>query len=124
METTPLVNPTPIQTNADDATIAFLKTVTVSDGATEFFYNANAPFAFKILWFSATNTSADGGTLTFHDGSNVICDITLGAVDKETGHVTSIDDAYSTIAKGGTVKCYEAGGGFIDCLATIYCIKV
>ena len=125
METKALVNPVPIRSNADDADILFAKTVTVTNGAVTYFYNANAPFAFDIIWFSAYNTSADGGTLTLYDGNTaIISSIVMTASDKYCSYGVSIDDAYNSVAASGTVECHQPGHSpSVDCVATIWCRK-
>lgn len=73
-------------------------------------FNNNAPVKFEIVdvVIQARGASTNG-TMKLTDGSNDITDAIVCAADNTIGRAGTIDDAYSTIEKGGTLQIVCAG---------------
>lgn len=96
----------------------FLLTATVTGAGTVQIYNANCPTKLQILDAWIICTDANAGTLKLTDGTNDITNaITHGTTDKAIVRAGTIDDAYNTIAAGGTLNAVAATGG-----ASIVCV--
>lgn len=94
------------------AATPILLQATVSGAGTVQIFNANCPTKMKIVdaWIVCTNNTA--GTVKLTDGTNDITDaITHGTTDKAIVRAATIDDAYQTIAAGGTLNVVAATGG-------------
>ena len=90
-------------------------------------FNANAPFKLEILdvAIQCRNASANG-TMKATDGTNDITDAIVCASAKAITRAGTIDNAYSTIAKGGSLEISCAGDTVADtqALVTILAVKV
>lgn len=97
-------------------------TVDIVDGADTFAFDANAPFAFEVVDAWSVNQSADGGTWKITDGTNDITPaLTVAASDTDIDRAVKVDDAYSSIAKNGTLKVVATGS--LDSKVCISCVR-
>ncbi len=89
--------------------VAFTLNVTTGS-VSEDIFDAAAPFAFEIVdvIIQPRGTSTNG-TMKITNGTNDITDAMVVAVDKTMVRPATIDDAYSTIAVGGTLEIVGAG---------------
>jgi len=97
-----------------DVSIPILITAEVTADATlgQNIFNANCPFPIKIIdVIVEARATVGGGTLTLSDGSNNITDAIACAVDTTKTLAGTIDDAYSTIARGGSLVVTAANAG-------------
>lgn len=89
----------------------WVKKVVSTTGTTTIF-NANAPYAFKVIDGFIICTNNVAGTVKLTDGTNDITDtLTHGTTDKAIVRFATIDDAYHSIAVGGTLSVVSATGG-------------
>ncbi len=73
-------------------------------------YDANAPFKFQVLdLVLEPQGGSTNGTMKLTNGTNDITDAMVCAVDKTMVKPLTIDNQYSTIAKGGTLEIACAG---------------
>lgn len=88
-------------------------------------FNKNAPFKFEVIdvTIQPRGTSTNG-TIKITNGTNDITDAMVCAVDKTMVKAASIDDAYSTIEKDGTLDIVCAGDtiGNTKALVTVLAI--
>lgn len=88
-------------------------------------FNSNAPFKFVVLDAWSTNASADGGTWKLDNGTNDICAaVTVAASDTDIDRIADLDDAYATIASGGSLRVVPDAGGALDCYININILKL
>jgi len=85
--------------------------------------NANAPFGFTIIDVIVEGrATVGGGTALLSTGGNAITDAIPCAVDTTKTNAILIDDAYSTIAEGGSLTVTTANAadrGLVTILATV-----
>jgi len=83
----------------------------VTVGATSIkIYDANAPFKFEILDVTIQCRGASAsGTMKLTDGTNDITDEITCETDNAITEAGSVDDAYSTIARNGTLEIVCGG---------------
>jgi hypothetical protein len=93
------------------AQIPFVIVFPVTTGAASVkIYTANSPFKFEILDVLIQPRGAStNGTMKITNGTNDITNAMVCAVDKTLVRPSTIDDAYSTIAKNGTLEVVCAG---------------
>ncbi|KKN02801.1 hypothetical protein LCGC14_1113960 [marine sediment metagenome] len=86
-------------------------------------FKANAPFKFEVLdvIIQARGTGDATGTMKLKGAGDITDTITCADTDKAINRVGTIDDAYSTIEKGGTLEVICAGGtvGNVKGLVTV-----
>ena len=93
--------------------IVIIKDVSAAAGSVTIL-DANAPYAFKILdmvvqVLAAGNAS---GTVKLTDGTNDITDaVAMANVDNVITRAGTIDDAYATIAAGGSLVATKNAAG-------------
>ena len=92
-------------------------------------FSSNAPFKFRVIDAYSVNTSADGGTWKLNNGAggagtDITDVVTTAASDKDIDRITEIDDAAHEIASSGSLSIVPDGGGALDCVIYISCIKV
>ena len=113
---------------ADGAGVPVILTLNITTGsASEKLFDANLPYKIEILEVIVQPRGAStNGTMKVTNGTNDITDAMVTAVDKTMVRSTTIDDAYSTIAAGGTVEVVCAGDtiGNTKGLVTIIARKV
>jgi hypothetical protein len=90
-------------------------------------YSANAPFKFKVIdaWVQQTGGAGGAGdTALLDNGTTAITDaMDMGSVaDGTVVHATTIDDAYATIAKDGSMDVTTASSAVGT--MTILCVRV
>ena len=107
----------------DKAEEPLLLVYEVTTGATSGLeiFKANAPFKFEVLDVILQSRGTDGtGTMKLKGAGDITNTMTC-AVDKTMARPTTIDNAYSTIEKGGTLEVVCAGGtvGNVKGLVTI-----
>lgn len=87
-------------------------------------FNANAPIPFKIVSVVVQALATVGaGTCQVDDGTNNITDAIVCATDTNIVRVGTIDDDYSSIAAGGTLRVIQNGAtnaGWV----TLHCIRM
>lgn len=104
--------------------VAFTYDVTTGSADIKLFSN-DAPFKFEIIDVIIQSRGTDGtGTLKITNGANDITDAMTCAVDKTMARPATIDDAYSTIAKNGTVQIVCAGGVIANVKALVTLIVI
>ena len=99
----------------------------VTTGAASIIVSANLPFKIRVIDVVIEPMGAStNGTIEIHDGTYAITNTMLCATDKTIARATTIDDAYSTIAAGGTLEIVCAGDavGSTVALVTIKAIAV
>jgi len=85
-------------------------TATVTGGSTMAIHISNAPFKYRIIDAWSVAYSADGGSWYLSDGTNAITDtVTVTATDKTINRASQIDEAYSEIAAGGSMRVVGDG---------------
>jgi hypothetical protein len=90
-------------------------------GSTVAVFTADCPRKILIIgaWLICSAAHANG-TIKLTDGTNDITDAMICAVDKVVVHAGTIDDAYNTIALGGSLSLVPANTGtgevFILCI--------
>lgn len=91
--------------------LAVAITYNVTTGAAEVkIFDGDAPFKFEVVAVEVQPRGAStNGTMKLTDGTNDITDPITCAVDKTTGRQSTIDDAYSTIDKNGSLSIVCAG---------------
>ena len=73
-------------------------------------FDADAPFKFRIVEVIIEPRGAStNGTVKITNGTNDITNAMVAAVDKTMVRATTIDNAYSTIAAGGSLEIVCAG---------------
>lgn len=80
-------------------------------------------FPFKALLYDVVVIPAGaetGGTIKVTDGTNDITNAMTCAVDKTIARAGTIDDAYSTIAQGGSISLVTASSGTDQCAADVF----
>lgn len=93
-------------------------------------FTDNAPFNFRVIDAWSVQTSATGGTWTLHKGKvgalgTAITDtVTCAASDKDVDRITSIDDAQSDIAAGGSLCLVGDAGDAMDCIVYVSCVRI
>lgn len=88
-------------------------------------YDSNAPFKFRVLDAWSVNTSADGGTWKLDNGTNDLCSaVTVAASDADIDRIVDLDDDYHEIAASGSLRIVPDGGGALDCIIYISCLRV
>lgn len=99
--------------------------LTVADASAGISVLTDAPFSFRIVDVVAEARAASAsGTVKLTDGDdNDITDAITFAVDKAIDRAATIDDAYSTIAAGGSVKAVTHGADDAG-LVTMFIKKV
>jgi hypothetical protein len=104
--------------------IAF--TYDVTTGAADIkIFDGDTPFKFEIVDVIIQSRGTDGtGTLKITNGANDITDAMTCAVDKTMARAGTIDDAYSTIAKNGTVQIACAGGTVANVKALVTVLAI
>lgn len=120
----------PTAADASDATVGVKETIAVkigNQGAAVNVFNANAPYAFRVLRAYSVSTSADGGTWKLNNGAaGAGTDITNAvtvAGDQDIDEPTDYDDAATDIALNGSLSVVPDGGGALDCFIYIDIIK-
>jgi len=91
--------------------IPFIIELLITTGsAAEYIWNATCPFALEILdvWVQPQGASTNG-TMKLASGTGDITNAMIAAVDKTMVKATTIDNAYSTLAAGNTLKVVCAG---------------
>ena len=83
----------------------------------------SAEFPFEVIdaWV-VPYAAAAGGTALVANGSNAITDAMTAAVDGDVDRAATMDDAYTTIDKGGSLKVVTANSATAD--VYILCRKV
>jgi len=106
----PLFDEDSIEFTKVDEPILIIDIVTTGAATGLEIFKVNAPFKFEILdvIIQARGTSTSG-TMKLTDGTNDITDAIVVATDKAVTRVGTIDDAYSTIKKGGTLEIVCGG---------------
>lgn len=104
--------------------IVISKNITEGAAAVSIF-DANAPFKMEIIDIIVQPRGASAnGTMKVTDGTNDISDAIVAAVDKTIGRASTIDDAYSTIAKDGSLEVACAGDVIADTIGLVTIIAV
>jgi len=105
--------------------VAFVYDVTIGAAAIKIF-DAAAPYAFEVVDVIIQPRGAStNGTIKITDGTNDITNAITCATDKTMARAGTIDNAYSSIAKGGTLEIVCAGDtiGNTIALVTILAVK-
>jgi hypothetical protein len=105
------IDTTKLGTIEDSAgSLIVIKKIITTGSASELIYDSNAPFKFRVVdvIVEPRGTSANG-TMKLTDGTNDITNVMTCAVDKTIARAGTIDDAYSTIAAGGSLEVVCAG---------------
>ena len=105
--------------------MAFTFNVTIGAATGLEIFKKNAPFKFEVIDVTiqprGTSTS---GTIKITNGTNDITDVMICAVDKTMVKAASIDDAYSTIEKDGTLDIVCAGTVIADTKALVTVLAI
>ena len=106
-----------------------LRYVLTNQAAAVNIYSSNAPFKFEVIDAHSVSTSADGGTWKLNNGTNGagtdLCSaVTVAASDTDIDRVVDLDDDATQIASGGSLSIVPDGGGALDCILYINCIRV
>lgn len=107
--------------------VAFTKDVTTGAASVSFFGAGGAPFDFEIVDVVIQPRGAStNGTMTLKNGATAITDAITCAVDKTIDRAATIDDAQSTISKGGDITIVCAGDAVASTigLVTVYGVRV
>ena len=100
--------------------IQIIYEVTTGSADIPIFGAVGAPFKFEVLDVVVQPRGAStNGTLKLADGSNDITDAMTCAADKTMVRPATIDDAYSTIAKGGNLQIVCAGDSVGSTIALV-----
>ena len=88
-------------------------TVSSGTGTTNIIFDNNCPFRLTVVGLTGNVNEAgntDAETVKLTDGSDDICEAVAlqGLGDTDTFRATEIDDAFSTIEKGGSLKVVTA----------------
>ena len=92
-------------------------------------FNANAPFAFRVIDAYSVNTSAEGGTWKLNNGAagagtDLHSAVTAAASDTDIDRIVNLDDAAWEIAASGSLSVVPDGGGALDTVIYITCIRI
>jgi len=102
----------------------FVLTATLTAGNTVIIHNADSPFKYRVIDAWSIAKSADAGTWKVTDGTNDITNaVAVTATDKTINRAGTIDDAYHTIAEGGSLSVI-GDGSLADVEVYIKCIRV
>lgn len=97
---------------------------TLVSGNTVSIHNADAPYKYQIVDAWSVAKSADGGTWKLDNGTNDITNaVTVTGTDKTRNGVTTIDDAYYTIAASGTLRVVGDGAN-ADAIVYVLAMRV
>ena len=103
-----------------DTPFTAIYNVTTGASAIKFFGPVGAPFKMEILdVILEPRDASTNGTITLSNVANAITDVMVCAVDKTRFHALTINDAYSTIDKGGELRIVCAGDTPADTVALI-----
>lgn len=90
-------------------------------------FTANAPFKFRVVdvIVQPTNPSTNG-TMQLNDGTNAITDAMVSAVAGTIARAITVDPAYGTIAKNGSLAVACAGDTVADTqgIITVLAVKI
>lgn len=103
--------PTKLATIEDSVGVpVVIKKVITTGSADEAIFDEDAPFKFRIIdVIVEPRGNSTNGTMKITDGTNDITDAMTCAVDTTIARASTIDDAYSTIAAGGSLSVVCAG---------------
>lgn len=105
--------------------IAFTFDVTTGAATGLEIFLANAPFKFEVIDVIVQPRGAStSGTIKITDGTNDITDAMVCAVDKTMVRPATIDNAYSTILKNGTLEIVCAGTTIGDTIALVTVLAI
>lgn len=97
----------------------------VTTGAASIIVHNNTPFKLEVVDVIVQARGAStNGTIQIHDGTNAITDAIVCAVDTTVTRAGTIDDAYSTIAAGGTIEIVCAGDTVADTVGLVTILAV
>jgi hypothetical protein len=100
----------------------------VTTGAAEVkVFDSDAPFKFRVVDVVVEPRGAStNGTMKITNGTNDITNAMVCAVDKTMVRAGTVDNAYSTIAKGGSLSIVCAGDTVADTigLVTVHIQKI
>lgn len=120
--------PLKMATVENNIAVPFVITKDITTGAASVkLMDANAPFKFRIIDVIIEPAGAStNGTMKITDGTSDITDAIVCAVDKTVARAGTIDNAKSTIAKGGSVVVVCAGDAVASTIGnvSIVCVKV
>lgn len=120
----------PITMGASTYGVPFVITYTLTNQAAAVnIFNANAPFKFRIIGAYSVATSADGGTWKLNNGAggggtDITDVVTVAASDKDIDRAAELDDAAWDIAASGSLSIVPDGGGALDCIIFVECMRV
>lgn len=93
-------------------------------------FTDNAPFKFRVVRAWSVATTANGGSWTLNKGkvgalgTAITNTVTVAAVDADVDNATTIDDAQHEIAQNGSLVAVGDGGGVLDIILYVDCIRV
>lgn len=92
-------------------------------------FNANAPFKFRVIDAYSVNQSGDGGTWKLNNGAagtgtDLHSAVTVAAGDTDIDRIVDLNDAAWEIAGGGSLSIVPDGGGAMDAIIFIKCMRV
>jgi len=92
-------------------------------------FNANAPFKFRVIDVYSVSTSADGGTWKLNNGAlgagtDLHNPVTVAASDTDIDRIINLNDAAWEIAQNGSLSIVPDGGGALDCMLFVKCMRV
>lgn len=96
----------------EDKSLYFFEKAITADGTggLDIFDVAGAPFALEVINVIAQARATSGsGTVKLTDGTNDISDAIAMATDKTSIKAGTIDDVYSTLAKGDSLQVVSNG---------------
>jgi fructose-specific component phosphotransferase system IIB-like protein len=110
--------------------VPFVLTYSLTNqGAAVNIYNANAPFKFLITNVHSISTSADGGTWKLNNGAagagtDITNAVTVATSADDIDVPTDITYAEADIAANGSLSIVPDGGGLLDAIIIIECIRI
>ena len=120
----------PITMGASTYGVDFTLTYNLSNQAAAVnIFSSNAPFKFRVVDAWSVATSADGGTWKLNNGAagagtDITDVVTVAGSDKDIDRVTTLDDAAWDIAASGSLSVVPDGGGVLDCMIFVKCVRV
>ena len=120
----------PITMGASTFGVPFIITYNLTNQASAVnIFNANAPFKFRVIDAYSVSTSADGGTWKLNNGAlgagtDLTDVVTVAASDNDIDRVAEIVDAAWEIAQNGSLSVVPDGGGALDCMIFVTCMRV
>ena len=120
----------PITPGASTFGIPFIITYTLTNQAVAVnVFNADCPFALRVIRAWSIATSADGGTWKLNNGAggggtDITNAVTVAANDEDFDEPSDYNDAAWEIAANGSLSVVPDGAGVLDCEIYIEAIRI